>query len=115
MQVALDPPRGVTLRTLDSHGHGSQTEIPAPTVNAITGVEQDSSGNTYVGLWSVTPTMESHELAVVSPGLSAVRTDPIPAPGPTQNTMRTIRMGRDGSVYLMTVSSDGVTVSRYEP
>jgi hypothetical protein len=115
VQVALNPPTGVMLRQVDSHGQGPQTLIPTSGVTAITGVEQDPSGTTYVGLWSVTPRQETHELAVVSASGALVRTDPLPAPGSTQNTLRTVRMGKDGSLYLMRVAGDGVTVMRYLP
>jgi hypothetical protein len=115
IQVSINAPTGVTLRTTDSRGQGQVTPIAVGEVHAITGAEQDSSGNTYVGVWSVSPTQERHELVVVNPSGSLVRSDPLPALGATQDTTRTLRMGKDGSIYLMAYSNDGLTVSRYLP
>jgi hypothetical protein len=110
-QVALTPPSGAQVRLTDRTGKGSVINIPASGVQRITGIEQDGSGNTLVGLWSPT----SHKLAVVSPKGSVLREDTLPALGPTQDTIEPIRMGRDGSLYVMTVGTDGLTVTRVQP
>lgn len=115
VQVALTPPTGAQVRLLDAQGQGPLVPISASGVRAITGVEQDPAGNTYVGLWSITPSHESHVLAVVSPSGTVVRQDPLPILGPTQSTKQTVRMGKDGSIYVMVVGTDGLTVSRYLP
>jgi hypothetical protein len=115
VQVALTPPTGAQVRLLDAQGQGPIVSIPAPGVRAITGIEQDPAGNTYVGLWSITPSQESHVLAVVNSSGAVVRQDPLPILGPTQNTKQTVRMGKDGTIYVMALGTQGLTVSRYLP